>query len=312
MSIAEREASTPRPTNRRSAASPRQKPPIERPNPARLTDDQRRQFERDGFLHLPGALPKALVERLLAVVDRLYERGLAEKGLSKTNHWEMRNCLPADDLFLELVDWPTTFPLVVDLMNWNIHLITSHLIMRAPSPPDVDESWKANNWHRDGGTSPAEMQEPHPRLLIKVAYWLTDLSETGRGAIRFIPGSHRMIGRPAQGEGMTDPYGAIEMTAKPGDAVLFEQRMWHAVGPNRSDLVRKSLFFGYGYRWLRPMDYVTYPRELLDSVSPIRRQLLGDAVTQLGYYLPTDEDAPLRAWWQERQERRQELAAAAG
>jgi hypothetical protein len=48
------------------------------------------------------------------------------------------------------------------------------------------------------------------------------------------------------------------------------------------------------------MDYVTMPRELLERCDPIRRQLLGDAATQLGYYLPTDEDAPLRAWARER------------
>jgi ectoine hydroxylase-related dioxygenase (phytanoyl-CoA dioxygenase family) len=148
------------------------------------------------------------------------------------------------------------------------------------------------------------MQEPHPRLFIKIAYWLTDLSETGRGAIRFIPGSHRLVGRPAQAEGAPDPYGAIEMTARPGDAVLFEQRMWHGVGANTSQITRKSLFYGYGYRWLRPMDYVTMPQELLARCTPIQRQLLGDAATQLGYYLPTDEDVPLRAWWKERRELR--------
>lgn len=276
--------------------------------PAQLTDEQRQRFEQDGFLVVPNALPPEMVERLTATCDRLYERGVAEEGLSQVNHWHLRNCLPHDPLFLELVDWPATFPLVVDLLNWNIHLITSHLIMRAPSPPGVDAAWKANKWHRDGGTSPQEMQEPHPRLLIKIAYWLTDLSEPDRGAIRFVPGSHRLVGPPAWGEGEPDPYGAIELRAKPGDAVLFEQRLWHAVGPNRSELVRKSLFYGYGYRWLRPMDYVTYPRELLDRVSPIRRQLLGDAATQLGYYLPTDADVPLRAWW----EARRRSAEAAG
>jgi hypothetical protein len=271
-----------------------------RPEAARLTEEQRRQFERNGFLEVPGALPPAMVERLLAVVDRLYEQGLREQGLSKANHWERRNCLPADPLFLELIDWPATFPLVLDLMNWNIHLITSHLIVRAPSPPDVDAAWKASGWHRDGGTAAAEMQEPHPLILMKVAYWLTDLSEPGRGAIRFVPGSNRLTGRPAQAEGGVDPYGAIELRAKAGDAVIFEQRLWHAVGPNTSGIARKSLFFGYGYRWLRPMDYVTMPEELLAHCDPIRRQLLGDAKTQLGYWLPTDEDAPLRAWVQER------------
>jgi ectoine hydroxylase len=282
-------------------APPVPTPPTDRPASVKLTEEQRQQFARDGFLVVPDALPPAMVERLLAAVDRLYEQGLCEKGLSKVNHWELRNCLPADDLFLELVDWPTTFPLVVDLMNWNIHLITSHLVVRAPSPPEADAAWKATGWHRDGGTAATEMQEPHPLILMKIAYWLTDLSEPGRGAIRFIPGSHRLTGRPAQGEGEPDPYGAIELRAKPGDAVIFEQRMWHAVGPNTSEITRKSLFYGYGYRWLRPMDYVTMPQELLSRCDPIRRQLLGDASTQLGYWLPTDEDAPLRAWQRERE-----------
>lgn len=275
-----------------------------------LTEQQRQDFERDGFLVVPNALSPEMLERLVATTDRLYEQGRREQGLSKANHWELRNCLPHEDLFLELLDWPATFPLVADILGWNIHLITSHLIMRAPSPPDADEAWKATGWHRDGGTSPAEMQEPHPRLLIKIAYWLSDLSEPGRGAIRLVPGSHRLIGRPAQAPEMPDPYGAVEMRAKAGDAVLFEQRMWHAVGPNRSEMVRKSLFFGYGYRWLRPMDYVQMPRELLERVSPARRQLLGDAATQLGYYLPTDEDVPLRAWWKARQEREAPAPAA--
>jgi ectoine hydroxylase-related dioxygenase (phytanoyl-CoA dioxygenase family) len=269
---------------------------------ASLSDEQRRAFERDGFLVVENALEPDLLERLLRVVDRLYEDGSRESGLSKANHWELRNCIVHDDVFLELLDYPKTVPLVLDLLNWNIHLITSHLICRAPSPPEADAAWKASGWHRDGGTSSSEMQEPHPRILIKIAYWLTDLSEPNRGAIRFVPGSHRLTGRPAQAEGAPDPYGAIEVRAKPGDAVLFEQRMWHAVGPNLSQITRKSLFFGYGYRWLRPMDYVTMPPELLERCDPIRRQLLGDAATQLGYYIPTDADAPLRAWAKERAE----------
>src|SRR4051812_35223239 len=98
---------------------------------ARLTEEQRASFERDGFLVVPGALPPEMVERLAAAADRLYTEGVAASGLSKANHWDLRNCLPAGPAFLELLDWPATFPLVVDLLNWNIHLITSHLIMRA-------------------------------------------------------------------------------------------------------------------------------------------------------------------------------------
>ena len=38
----------------------------------------------------------------------------------------------------------------------------------------------------------------------------------------------------------------------------------------------------------------------LSGVSPLRRQLLGHATTDLGYWLPTDEETPLRSWLDER------------
>ena len=116
-----------------------------------------------------------------------------------------------------------------------------------------------------------------------------------------MPGSNRLIGAPAQAPGAPPPYGALEILGKAGDAFLFEQRTWHAVGPNRSDITRKSLFFGYGYRWVRAMDYLVPPEHLLPGCDPIRRQLLGEVKTPMGIYLPQDEDVPLRAWWKERQ-----------
>nr|CAA9286484.1 hypothetical protein AVDCRST_MAG63-3991 [uncultured Armatimonadetes bacterium] len=267
-----------------------------------LTDARRAAFEREGFLLVPDALPPSLVERLVDAADRLYEEGVGKDGLSARNHWQMRNCIGADPAFLELLDYPTVLPLVVGVLNWDIHLITSHLIVRPPNPPGVDDHFKGEGWHRDGGMSPAEMQEPHPRLFLKVAYLLSDQSEPGRGNTQVVPGSNRLVGRPAQADGAPHPYGAIEILGKPGDAFLFEQRTWHAVGPNRSDLTRKTLFMGYGYRWVRAMDYLVPRDDLLERSDPIQRQLLGEVKTPMGIYLPQDDDVPLRAWWRERQQ----------
>jgi ectoine hydroxylase len=108
------------------------------------------------------------------------------------------------------------------------------------------------------------------------------------------------MGRPAQGEAMPDPYGAIEIQCKPGTAVLFEQRTWHAVGPNLSNITRKALFFGYGFRWIQPMDYVQMPERLVQNADPIQRQMLGHITHNLGFYLPKAEDIPLRAWLEAR------------
>ena len=272
------------------------------PTDVRLPPEQRRQFEEQGFLVVPNALPPTMVDRLNAAIDRLRAEGKLEAQPAQFT-WHLRNCVVEDEAFLDLLDWPTTFPLVVDLLGWNIKLITSHLIVREPVPADFDPGRVVVGWHRDGGRSAQEMSEPHPRLFVKVAYWLTDLSEPGRGALRILPGSHRLIGRPAWQPGKPDPYGAVELLARPGDAVIFEQRTWHGVGPNFSKTARKSLFFGYGYRWVQPMDYLQMPQDLLERVSPIRWQLLSGVQTRLAMYLPTDADVPLRAWAEKRKER---------
>lgn len=267
--------------------------------PVLLTAEQRAAFDRDGFLIVRGALPPEMVARLTAAADRLYAEGVEREGLSARNHWQMRHCIAADDAFLDLLDWPTVFALVVGLLNWDIHLITSHLIVRPPNPPGTRNDFKGEGWHRDGGMSPAEMQEPHPRLFLKVNYLLSDQSEPGRGNTQVVPGSNRLVGPPAQAEGAPHPYGAVELCGRAGDAILFEQRTWHAVGVNRSDITRKGVFLGYGYRWVRAMDYLTPPEALLPRCDAVRQQLLGVVTTPMGVYLPKDEDVPLRALWRE-------------
>lgn len=281
--------------------------------PLPLTEEQRTAFAENGFLVIPDALDPSMLGRLNDAVDRLYAEGLRQQGHNKSGYWEMRNCIGRDPAFLDLLDWPTTVPLVPQLLNWNIQMNTSHIIVRPPSPPETKHAYRQTGWHRDGGTSSREMAEPHPRLMLKISYWLTDLTAPDRGAIRLLPGSHKLIGKPAINEATGDPEGAVEMRVTPGTAVIFEQRVWHAVGGNFSDIPRKSLFFGYGHRWLKAMDYVTQPRELLERAGdPIRRQLLGDYQTELAFYLPTDADVPLRAWLQEQQQAAmQEPVAAA-
>jgi hypothetical protein len=265
---------------------------------ARLTEEDRERFERDGYLIIPGALPEALVERLSAVVDRLYERGLREDGLEERGYWQMRNCVVEDEALLRLVDYGTTVPLIAQILGPNIQLITSHAIVRPPSPEGTPLSYRQNQWHRDGGTSSSDLDGYPPRMFIKASYWLTDLSESNRGAIRLVPGSNRRRKRPKTMED-GDLEGTVELRVKAGTAVLFENRTFHAVGPNLSEITRKSLFFGYGYRWLRPMDYTSMPENLLSRCDPVQRQLLGDSSGPMGFQLPEEDEVPLNGWFEE-------------
>ena len=51
---------------------------------------------------------------------------------------------------------------------------------------------------------------------------------------------------------------------------------------------------------MRPIDYINPDPKLLESATPVRRQLLGEVKSQLGYIQPQPEDLPLQAGKPER------------
>ena len=260
------------------------------------TDEQLKAFNDTGYLVVEDAISTEMVDALEAVADRLDAEERAKTGLAPHKLLSKFRTVVEDDLLLELLDNKKVFPLLWDILGWNIQLYISHLIMYPPEPPDTPRVTKAAHWHQDGGRPVPEMERPHPRLSLKVSYWLTDVTHRDNGAMRLIPGSHKLDTRPPASEADGDPEGAMDLIVKRGTAVLFDRRMWHSRGWNFSDVTRKVLFMGYSYRWLRGLDYNLMPPELLDKCDPIRRQLLGDGVDIKGWWQPTDADVPLKTW----------------
>jgi ectoine hydroxylase-related dioxygenase (phytanoyl-CoA dioxygenase family) len=262
-----------------------------------LSEEERRQFETEGYLVLEDAIPATLVERLTAVVDRVDAEERRAKGLGPGDGLNILDFLSRDELFLELLDWPKTLPKVWGILGWNIQLYHAHMIITPPKATS-GPGQRGLNWHKDSGRLNQELEtDPQPRISLKVAFFLTDTSELGRANLYVIPGSHlqNKLDLPASGE----PAGSLAVRARPGTAVLFDRRIWHASSPNISDVPRKVLFYGYSYRWLRPRDNMTVGH-YLERCDPIRRQLLGVSVTGgHGYSSPSPEDVPLRAWLEE-------------
>ena len=195
------------------------------------------------------------------------------------------------------MDYEKILPKVWGILGWNIYLYHAHLIVTPPSGKMRDT--KTFGWHQDSGRVNQEMEShPRPRLSLKVAYFLSDTSEEGRGNFWIIPGSHLddTLTLPENREGQ--PEGAIPVRVKPGTAVFFDRRLWHTASPNWSDITRKILFYGYGYRWIRTKDDMTV-QDLWPTSSPIRKQLLGYGTNCNGFYSPTDDDVPLRVWLRE-------------
>jgi hypothetical protein len=270
-----------------------------------LTGEERAEFDERGFLYIRGALNPDQVDRYMELHDRVYEEERAAGRLAPAGGQTNRSgamhsfaFVLKDPAFLELLDLPTTFPKVWGLLGWNIYMYHSHIDRHPPLPEPLPPSW---GWHQDGGRQNLEIEtEPvRPRLSVKLAYWLSDVSEPGRGNFMVIPGSHlrNRIPRPEHPElGFEQPEGAIQITANPGDAVLFDRRLWHSRSDNLSQITRNAFFTGYTYRWIRARDDypVDWEAEPYRSLSPVRKQLLGWGLDANSHWALGTDTYPLR------------------
>ncbi|MDF2440474.1 MAG: hypothetical protein JWN98_1458 [Abditibacteriota bacterium] len=257
----------------------------------KLSLEQQRQWDKNGYFVLRGALSGALLDRVLEAAEEVEARKRAERNLGSNDTLEVRNAIIEHDVFWELLDYEETFPLVLDLMGGDIQLSTSHLIVRPPVPGDTPATFKAIGWHAD---APQALTYDDRPMAMKVGYFLSDVMRPGSGALLVSPGSHKTTNPERDENG--EVRDVVEINAKPGDVVLFNHRTYHAVGPNYSGRHRKVLYMGYNRRWLRPIDYITMPEAILARFDPIRRQLLGATITQCGHYLPSKDDQPLKTW----------------
>jgi hypothetical protein len=241
-----------------------------------------------------NALDADTIERLIPAVDRIDARERSAENRRKLLSFP--NIVHEDPAFVDLIDQPTTFPKVWGILGWNIYLYHSHLDVTPPAEDDL--KWRVS-WHQDSMRVNDEIEtHPRPRLSLKIGYYLTDVSRDDRGNTLVVPGSHLDDEIACPADGVSNPDGAEPLCVKPGTAVFIDRRIWHSRSPNLSDRTRKVIWYGYGYRWLRPKDEMTVAH-LYPSLDPIRRQILGAGVSANGTYDPVDGDVPLRSWLRE-------------
>ena len=260
-----------------------------------LTAAERRSFNEQGFLVVPDALDQRMLERLIAAVDRVDGRErLPSHGRDRL--LSFANILPEDDAFVDLMDWPQTFPKVWGILGWNIYCYHTHLDVTpsVETPPTNPVAW-----HQDSMRVNEEIEcHPRPRLSLKIGYYLTDVSGPNCGNTLLLPGSHVSDELSCPNDGTASPSGAIPLRVPAGAALLLDRRLWHSRSPNFGPHTRKVVWMGYAYRWLRPKDEMTV-RQLIEHADPVRRQLLGHAASANSVYDPEEADVPLRGWLEE-------------
>lgn len=295
-----------------------------------MTEQQKADFEEQGYIILEDFLGEDELSRLLAAIDEVAIKVRHAKGLGLGDPFAIRNALAHHEVFLDLIDHPRMLPLIVDAIGWNIQIRTTHLDYRPPYPKELEAGsvgtgngadhqagYRNVLWHPDLANlfEAASLDGRLPFMELKVFYVLSDQTESNSGNLWMVPGSHKRTPHELREmDRNVDPTEAIELRLPAGSAVLWRTAVWHCVGPNLSDQTRKIMHIGYHHRWLRPTDYMQQDPDLIACSSPIRRQLLGALASSdnpLGddpdfhpssqYWLTKNrDDVPLRAWYEER------------
>ena len=271
-----------------------------------LDDEQRERWSTDGYLHLRGVLSPDEVTFFSDELDRVrllpgYEPGQAQLGhyewMQTSNSVETEGFMDRRDLlnygqhFIDLIDRPGLFDLLVDIMGPHIMLSMTQAIVR----PSTDGF--AGYTHTDGGEGLREIRvsETSPPLAMKAMYLLSDVTQEDAGAFTVFPGSHLRRFPWRRDEPLT-PHspGAVQLPGDSGDCYLFSHSLWHGPAPNHSGQARKTLLYNYAQMFVRSYDHEVTP-EVAGQLTPRQRRLVGD----LGYgfrpgsyfYVPPDQEA---------------------
>ena len=201
-----------------------------------LTEMQRSQWSVDGYLHLQGVLSPDEVAFFSAELDRIrklpgYEpsdlpRGHYDwlphaKDLANEGFMDRRDLLGYGDAFLDLIDRPNVFDLVVDLMGPYILFSMSQAIVR-PSGTNFP-----GYTHTDGGEAlrAIRVTETSRPIALKAMYLLSDVDELNSGNLTVFPGS-QMRPFPDTAERWPTPQslGAAPLMGKAGRLLSVSAR----------------------------------------------------------------------------------------
>ncbi len=256
-------------------------------------------FDQNGFLIIRNALDAEQIAALLEAGDKLMasDDQVHRQAMPSGRYDSFRNAVTKHNVFRDLIDHPVILPTVVQLLGSDLHLVTSHLIYKGADPEGTPDTFREPGWHRDYFQAMHDMGHRRiQRFLVKCAYYLTDLSEPNSGVTMVVPGSNLLTEAIDIPAGQPDPESALEPSLQAGDCLIFENRTYHAGAANLISRTRKALMMGYGYRWIKPMDYRVQSADLLAQMSPMQQFMCGEQFTKRETFDFRGGDNPLDEW----------------
>jgi ectoine hydroxylase-related dioxygenase (phytanoyl-CoA dioxygenase family) len=243
-------------------------------------------WRNDGFTFLPDVMNEDEVRELRSQLDA-FVAVVAAGGSDFTDQGNkhtvrIKAAVARTPLLDSLLDHPRLLPTLTRLLQSTPTLLGSEVFYRSPEQAPMVK------FHTDGGPLLQRLQlDPREcALQLKVQVFLTDVNAPNSGNFMLVRGSH--IRRPqafdpgcylpeanAYLERGELPPDTVQICAKAGDAVVFPYSLWHAVAPNETGTIRKSVILRFGPPWCRPHDSGGTRPEVIARMPEQRRRILG-------------------------------------
>jgi ectoine hydroxylase-related dioxygenase (phytanoyl-CoA dioxygenase family) len=167
-------------------------------------------------------------------------------------------------VFRELLTNSTVLELMEHLLGPNVLLfsITANIACRGGEEQGL---------HGDQVFAPPDIGYP----LVANCLWMLDAFTHENGATRVVPGSHLARQWPADDQ----VAACIPATGPEGTAMIWDGRLWHGTGANRTDAPRHGILAAYCRPFIRPQENhtVSLSPEVLSACSSEMLALLGFA-----------------------------------
>lgn len=218
-----------------------------------LTHFQKQAFYEQGYIHVPGVVPRVMVDAALRAINHSVGEGIPAEQMTTIRQQSYAKELQGEPVITDLLNKTPAWALAESLIGeGKIRPVRGgQVALRFPGTQDPPPPPKP---HLDGMHTPYNgvPEGVIQNFTMLVGVLLSDLHAPYAGNFTVWPGSHHLYEQYFREhtpqsllEGMLpiDLPEPLQITGKAGDVVLVHYELAHSAAPNVSPHVRYALFF---------------------------------------------------------------------
>jgi hypothetical protein len=237
-----------------------------------MTDEEKYEFDLQGYLVIPDAIDAPTLARMNAWLDTQAETDPEWQGQTGNAHLE--NPITWGPDFLELLINPLVLPILQEILGETMRL-------------DHDYAIFLREGHGGLALHGPKLREPYDPLhfyqcvngkiycgLTVATYALTDVPE-GTGGLAVIPGSHKSNFRVPEDIRTFERASPLvrQIPTRAGDCIIFTERLIHGTLPWQGPGIRRTLFFKYAPGGLTWSNQTYFPPAAMPGMHDLEARL---------------------------------------